>query len=211
MLFICKHVILALPNPTQAYSNSKILVEPDQYILYWNYTDSDILFEIHVKATGWASFGLSPNGNMLNSDVIVTWVNSDGSVHFTDRNIKTQKQLPTVDTVQNWFSLLTILKDGYTIAKFTRKIKICDTKNEDMDIESGTPFVIYAWGDKFDGNNDASYHGTNRGSRTVPLITSLNAKVDINMNEVEITDFNVNVNTSGRLVLNSPLFKSNQY
>ena len=22
-----------------------------------------------------------------------------------------------------------------------------------MDIESGTPFVIYAWGDKFDGNN----------------------------------------------------------
>ena len=192
LLFICKHVILALPNPTQAYANSKILVEPDQYILYWNYTDSDILFEIHVKATGWASFGLSPNGNMLNSDVIVTWVNSDGSVHFTDRNIKTQKQLPTVDTVQNWFSLLTILKDGYTIAKFTRKIKICDAKGDDLDIESGTPYVIFAWSNTL-SNNEISYHGVNRGSKTLPLISSLNLKAQIDMSQVETIDFKVDV------------------
>ena len=193
-IFLSLGLMSAAPSPTRDYLNKLILVEPDIYYLYWSYTDADILFEIHAKTTGWLSFGLSPNGDMFNSDIIMAWVKSNGSIHFTDRHIKASPDRNRyIDQEQNWFPLLTTIKDGYTIAKFTRKIKICDTKNEDMDIESGTPFVIYAWGDKFDGNNDASYHGTNRGSRTVPLITSLNAKVDINMNEVETTDFTVNV------------------
>ncbi len=29
----------AIPNPTAVYTNKLILVEPDVYILYWNYTD----------------------------------------------------------------------------------------------------------------------------------------------------------------------------
>lgn len=183
--------IYSIPNPTSNYANKLILKEPDIYILYWNYTDSDILFEVHVKTKGWISFGLSPNGDMFNSDIIITWINSNGTVHFTDRNIKSTRNR-NIDKEQNWFSLLTINKDNYIISKFTRKIKICDTNNEDIDIESGTPFVIFAWGESF-SNNDADYHGSNRGSKTVPLITTLNTKVNINMNEVEITDFRVNV------------------
>ena len=29
----------AIPNPTAVYTNKLILVEPDAYIMYWNYTD----------------------------------------------------------------------------------------------------------------------------------------------------------------------------
>jgi hypothetical protein len=77
-------IFAAAPSPTQTYANKKVLVEPDVYTLYWNYTDVDILFEVHVKATGWISFGISPNGDMSNSDIIVTWANANnGSVHFS--------------------------------------------------------------------------------------------------------------------------------
>ena len=186
------NVTLLFPTPTQPYANTRVLVEPDQYALYWNYTDSDILFEIHVKTTGWISFGLSPNGNMLNSDMIVTWVKADGSVNFSDRNTKSQKVIPAIDAVPNWFSLLTITRDGYTIAKFTRKIKICDKTGDDLDIEGGTPYVIFAWGDSL-VSNDIYYHGRNRGSKTLPLISSLNTKTVLDMSQVEITDFKVNV------------------
>ena len=43
-------------------------------------------------------------------------------------------------------------------------------------------------------NSDISYHGpTSRGSKTVPLIARSNTKSEINMNEIEIVDFKVNV------------------
>ena len=62
-----------------------------------------------------------------------------------------------------------------------------------MDIEGGTPYVIFAWGDTLT-NNDISYHFNNRGAKTLPLIASLNAKIDIDMNKVETTEFKVDVN-----------------
>lgn len=43
-LIICSLVLMktskaAIPSPTAVYTNKLILVEPDAYILYWNYTD----------------------------------------------------------------------------------------------------------------------------------------------------------------------------
>jgi hypothetical protein len=163
---------------------------PDQYILYWNYTDTDILFEIQVKTTGWVGFGLSPNGGMDGSDVIIAWVDSTGKFNFTDRYIRGRSLL--TDTVQNWFPILVVAQNGYVIAKFTRKIKICDTTDQDMDIDPGTPFVIFAYGTAM-SNGDIAYHGpTSRGSQTVPLISSLNTKVNLDMTGVQTVDFRVN-------------------
>ena len=183
----------ASPVPTQTYPNKIVLVEPDKYILYWDFKESDILFEVHAQTKGWLGFGLSPNGNMINSDVVITWIDSNGNANFTDRNIKSKSEPPRIDLVQNWFLLSAMIKDGYTISKFTRKIKLCDATGEDLNIESGTPYVIFAWGESF-ANNDISYHGTNnRGSKTVPLIARSNSKSVINMNEIEMVDFKVNV------------------
>ncbi len=86
-LFCYTSVICLLPSPTSNYANKLILVEPDIYVLYWNYTNEDILFETHVRNNGWSAFGLSPNGGMDNSDVVVTWLNKNGTIHFSDRHI----------------------------------------------------------------------------------------------------------------------------
>ena len=55
-----------------------------QYQLYWNYnlTAGTISFAVRVQTTGWVGFGLSPNGQMPGSDVVIGWVDSNGGVHF---------------------------------------------------------------------------------------------------------------------------------
>ena len=197
-IFVVK--IFGAPNPTEIYANKIILVEPDVYNLYWNYTETDILFELHVKNLGWNAFGLSPTGGMANSDVIVTWVNPDGTFHFTDRHILSDGTVK-VDSNQDWFPLLVKQVEGYTVSKFTRKIKLCDESKEDSDISEGTPFVIFSWNPKLEGN-DIGYHGRDkRGQRTVPLISSLNLKIELDETKLESKEFRVNVMTRLFIIL----------
>lgn len=67
------------------FVNNATLVGPDQYLLYWNYSAIDITFKTVVKTNGWIGFGLSPNGDMANSDLIVAYLNQNGSINFTNR------------------------------------------------------------------------------------------------------------------------------
>ena len=138
IIFTFFGLLNADPSPTTTYANKQILVEPDDYVLYWNYNSTDITFEIHAKTTGWAGFGISPNGEMENSDVIVFWIDANGMANFTERNTQAGTVLPKVNTVQKWVPLLTMSRDGYLISKSTRKIKLCDTTGQHLDIESGT-------------------------------------------------------------------------
>ena len=86
----------SIPDIQMGKANKVVLVEPDVYTLYWAHSNTDITFEIHVKTEGWASFGLSRHGDMQYSDVVVTWVNANGSFHFTDRHIFDEKVVPRV-------------------------------------------------------------------------------------------------------------------
>ena len=69
-------------NPTDKYADSIDLVT-EKYKLYWNTTDTHLIAEIHCLTSSWVGFGLSPNGNMDKSDVIIAWIESDGTTHFT--------------------------------------------------------------------------------------------------------------------------------
>ena len=54
------------------------------YELYWNF-DNDaetISFAVRVQTTGWVGFGLSPSGQMPDSDVVIGWVTDDGETVF---------------------------------------------------------------------------------------------------------------------------------
>ena len=66
------------------YRFSATLDPNGQYQLYWNYnlTAGTISFAVRVHTTGWVGFGLSPNGQMPGSDVVIGWVDSNGGVHF---------------------------------------------------------------------------------------------------------------------------------
>ena len=82
--------LIALSFPPFAICNEELasiypfnltLVQ-DTYWLYWNFnhTTQNISFALRVKTTGWIGFGLSPNGQMPGSDVVIGWV--DGTNYY---------------------------------------------------------------------------------------------------------------------------------
>ena len=67
----------------QAYPFSLVLFDQNNqyYGLHWNFTreTQSIYFAVNVSTTGWVGFGLSPNGQMPASDVVIGWVNGGES------------------------------------------------------------------------------------------------------------------------------------
>ena len=69
-------------NLEEEYHFSAIL--DDGYTLHWNFDleHQTIGFAVNVSTTGWVGFGLSPNGQMPQSDVVIGWVDNDGNTQF---------------------------------------------------------------------------------------------------------------------------------
>lgn len=65
----------------QTYSYHAVLDLEGKYTLYWNFDSEQetITFAVRVQTTGWVGFGLSPNGQMPSSDVVIGWVKGDES------------------------------------------------------------------------------------------------------------------------------------
>ena len=55
-----------------------------RYTLYWNFSASDetITFAVNVSTNGWVGLGISPNGDMTDSDIVIGWVNDMDEVIF---------------------------------------------------------------------------------------------------------------------------------
>ena len=68
----------------QRYNFSRSLDGEGKYTLYWDYDleREKIMFAACVQTTGWIGFGLSPNGQMPNSDVVIGWVDDSGQNFF---------------------------------------------------------------------------------------------------------------------------------
>ena len=84
--FLLLSLVLGCNGNTMALSNKypfhvALSTDPTyQYDLYWK-VDLDkhmIEFAINASTTGWIGFGLSPNGQMSGSDVLIGWINDDG-------------------------------------------------------------------------------------------------------------------------------------
>ena len=75
--------------PVLAYGSSDDLsyyqfsatLSEDYYTLYWNFSaeTNRTWFAVEVQTTGWVGFGLSPNGQMPQSDVVIGWVDDNNS------------------------------------------------------------------------------------------------------------------------------------
>ena len=76
---------LVLGNLSTRYPFSSTLYnrDGDTYVLHWSFSNADrtIAFAVNVSTTGWVGFGISPNGGMTNSDVVMGWV-SNGRTYF---------------------------------------------------------------------------------------------------------------------------------
>lgn len=178
------------PPPTDVYVNKVTFVKPDIFHMLWNFTDTDITFEVHVKTSGWLIFGLSPREDLEGSDVVTAWVNPDGSYSFKDRFIK--NNIASVDKVQNWFPISVRRSGSYLIAKFTRKLKICDANKQDIDITDGTPLVLIGWGQGSFTDNLAKA-SFNVFYKSANLINTVNNIIDFSDDAIETYELSVNV------------------
>ncbi len=147
---------------SQEYRFSAILDRDGLYELHWNYDLSaqTISFAVRVQTTGWVGFGISPDGGMVGSDVVIGWVESEGTVQFHVSNYHQcergsvsmlyncyclfslflliqdryaeQEALPPIDASQDWFLISGEQENGFTILEFSRNITSCDDR--DMNI-----------------------------------------------------------------------------
>ena len=117
---------------------------------------SDMIGEIHCKTDGWVGFGLSPNGGMDSSDVVIAW-SRNGSANFTvrikrflyqslilsqklifvfffiqDRYI--QRRDVFIDKHQDWFLLKSLKSNGYSIYQFKRPVVLSDSEDRTIEV-----------------------------------------------------------------------------
>ena len=59
------------------------------YTLHWSFNvqEESIRFAVNVSTTGWVGLGLSPDGGMAGSDIVIGWVNSQGEAFLNVRCI----------------------------------------------------------------------------------------------------------------------------
>lgn len=70
------------PSPSENFPHRESLDQDGSFILYWKTNTTHITFEVHAKTRGYVGFGISPNGKMYPSDVVVGWIAADGTPHF---------------------------------------------------------------------------------------------------------------------------------
>ncbi|CAF5168345.1 unnamed protein product, partial [Rotaria sp. Silwood1] len=84
-------------QPFTTYKHSTTL-QQDIADLWWTVDDAEqeIMFELHIKSTGWIALGISPAGGMKGADIAVGWVDSSGNVFLQDR-YATSNTRPVLD------------------------------------------------------------------------------------------------------------------
>ena len=81
LVYLLALLPIVLGNLSRRYAFSTTLYDRDgdTYVLHWNFSTAErtIAFAVNVSTTGWVGFGISPNGGMTNSDVVMGWVRSE--------------------------------------------------------------------------------------------------------------------------------------
>lgn len=147
-----------------------VVLDPfGRYHLYWKVSGTTgIIFRVEVKTLGYVALGISPNGGMAGSDIVIGWVHN-GRVFLQDRYAY-KEGLPTLDSQQNWELLSGYENGSYTVLQFRRKLDTCDS--QDFPITNNTARVIYAFHEK-DPTSELfiPYHGVHhRGSKSIMLL-----------------------------------------
>ncbi|KAF6023515.1 moxd1 [Bugula neritina] len=168
-------ILMLLCNFVSTEDLSASLAPGGNFNVSWSFSettpDSEIVFTISARTEGWVGLGFSPNGAMTGADLIVAWIDSEGTSHLVDMH-GTGNWLPLVDSSQDVSLVSASGVNGVTSFTFKRKINTCD--DEDAVIMTSTTRLIYAFGDTDPTNNvlsSSNYHGaTKRGVKSVYLL-----------------------------------------
>ncbi|CAF3460707.1 unnamed protein product [Rotaria socialis] len=187
-----------ISSPVQPFTTYKHSIELQANVadLWWTVdnVEEEIIFELHVKTTGWIALGISPAGGMIGADIGVGWVDQEGHVHFQDRYAFNRSK-PIIDnTTNDWLHLQGREQNGWTCIQFKRLLDTCDSM--DVRIKSGTNVLIFAYGlvdpDLSRPDGDISYHGTRRGTRMIPLQSYGNSPTEDKFSELDSFEFRFN-------------------
>ncbi|KAF4092099.1 hypothetical protein AMELA_G00017020 [Ameiurus melas] len=137
-----------------------------RYVMRWRSDDTSIEVELEAQTRGYVGFGLSPNGAMASADIIFGGI-ADGKPYlhdyFADSNRRVQK-----DQVQNYKLLYARENHTHTVLAFSRDLQTCDP--DDREITGSTMRVIWAFHEEDVGPSGPTYHGINRGRKSLRLL-----------------------------------------
>ncbi|XP_068696487.1 uncharacterized protein [Montipora foliosa] len=113
----------------------------------WTFNETSDTFEflVDVRATGWVGFGfsLNPPPGMMNYDVAVGGVLSNGSAYLQDYYTREQSR-PTPEQNQDFMLINATEQNQVTTLAFSRKRNTTDP--EDIAIQRGMPvFLVWAY------------------------------------------------------------------
>ncbi|CAB3370724.1 Hypothetical predicted protein [Cloeon dipterum] len=142
----------------------------DRYLVRWTPGAEDITFEVTVGTLGYVGFGVSLDGSMQGSDVVIGWV-QHGRTIFQDRHVSRGHVEPIVDASQDWELLQGMENDTHTVLTFRRAYDTCD-RDQDIRITNDTMKMVWAYHseDPVPGL-PMPYHGPGqRGARSAFLV-----------------------------------------
>ena len=159
-------------NELTPFANSFVLNAANNYILYWNTTQTNLIIKLVIRNNAWMGFGWSLNGRMDYSDVVVFFIRPDGTIDISSRSIY-QAPIMRINSVSHIMPLYFNCFGGTCTFIFSRNLILCNTVFNEVNINilPEPQNLIFAWGSSL-GNNDILYHGPiNRGSVRLQLTT----------------------------------------
>ncbi|XP_051511245.1 DBH-like monooxygenase protein 1 homolog isoform X2 [Myxocyprinus asiaticus] len=162
VVFLTSLVCLARSQGT-GFVHSATLDADGRYNIKWGFDESTITFEAEVETKGYIGFGLSPNGAMASSDIVIGGVLNGNPYlvdYFTDSNREVQR-----DPQQSYRLLYGRENDTHTVLAFSRNLQTCDDNDK-----GSTVRVIWAFHAEDVGVSGPVYHGMNRGRKSVRLL-----------------------------------------
>eukprot|EP00486_Rosalina_sp_Unknown_P006020 CAMPEP_0201567166 /NCGR_PEP_ID=MMETSP0190_2-20130828/7517_1 /ASSEMBLY_ACC=CAM_ASM_000263 /TAXON_ID=37353 /ORGANISM="Rosalina sp." /LENGTH=621 /DNA_ID=CAMNT_0047986831 /DNA_START=49 /DNA_END=1914 /DNA_ORIENTATION=- len=166
------------------------LDEDELFRLYWTDLENDIIeFGMEASATGWIALGVSPNGQMPNSDIAIGWVDDDATAYLQDR-YTTGRTTPLYDPSQNLTLIEGEQADGMTRIRFQRPKYTCN--ENDIQLSQGTTRMIWAFHETMDPSTEMfdsssiSAH-TNKGAQSLNLDSGVSQPVELE-DDIEYLD-----------------------
>ena len=127
--------------------------------LHWRIVDDQYLeLGVAAHASGWLGFGLTVNGGMTGSDMVL--VEAQDPTVAKDAYVQENRH-PVEDDCQDWQLLNATLDSNFFMVELRRKLETGDLQDlpirNDSDVSIPVSRVIAAWGD----DDVVSYHGPN--------------------------------------------------
>ncbi|CAF4996212.1 unnamed protein product, partial [Rotaria sp. Silwood1] len=143
----------AISSPLQPFTTYRHSTELQANVadLWWtvDVVEREVMFELHIKTTGWIALGISPAGGMKGADIGVGWVDNMGKVHFQDRYAFDYVK-PIIDnTTTDWYALQGREQNGWTAIQFKRLIDTCDSMDVPIKIVEFPSVAGYPVGGDF--------------------------------------------------------------